>query len=548
MQRAGGPVGGVGMELYVNTNNAVSPTQMQEAMGNLSVAKDPNGKPIPLTLSEFGVASGQTPTAAMYDSDLTTALTMAYGNPQDTTFGYWGGVGGPHYAGADSIYALYDSNYNLTTAGQTWQSFMNQINTNDTLTTNANGQVSFDGTYGMYDVIVNGVTYTLDLQPGTTNYGLMTPISSVTWNGGGNANNFSSAGNWGGVSLAAGDSLSFAGTTKLTPNNDTAANTEYAGITFNSGAGAFVITGNAINLAGDVINNSSTLQTINLNLAMQANTNFNAASGNLAIGGSISGAFALTKTGSSTVTLSGANTYTGGTTVSTGTLVIGANGALPANSAVAINGTSEMQLAPNTGLATLSSLNIATGAKLDITNNHIIINYTIGNDPINTIASYLGAGYAGGVWTGPGIASSVAASNAGYSIGYADGADGVVAGLPAGEIEVAYTLAGDANLDGIVSGDDFTILVSNLGKSVSGWDKGDFTYDGIVSGDDFTLLATNLGRTASGADVAIPAADYTALIAFAQANGLMADVPEPGTISLAAIAGFGLFGRRRARR
>ncbi len=121
-----------------------------------------------------------------------------------------------------------------------------------------------------------------------------------------------------------------------------------------------------------------------------------------------------------------------------------------------------------------------------------------------------------------------------------------MSGLSSGQIEVKFTLYGDANLDGLVSGDDFTILASNLGKQVSGWDQGDFNYDGVVSGDDFTLLVSNLGQQANGAAVTLPAADYAAIDAFAAANGLMADVPEPGCAALLAI-GFGLSVVRRRR-
>jgi hypothetical protein len=80
---------------------------------------------------------------------------------------------------------------------------------------------------------------------------------------------------------------------------------------------------------------------------------------------------------------------------------------------------------------------------------------------------------------------------------------------------------------------------------VTGWDKGDFNYDGVVSATDFTLLIGNLGKSASGADIVLPAADYTAIDAFAAANGLMADVPEPATRSMLLIAGAGISMHRR---
>jgi hypothetical protein len=45
--------------------------------------------------------------------------------------------------------------------------------------------------------------------------------------------------------------------------------------------------------------------------------------------------------------------------------------------------------------------------------------------------------------------------------------------------------------------------------------------------------------------MAIPAADYAAIDAFAVANGLMADVPEPGPAVLFVFAGLGIVMRRR---
>ncbi len=208
-------------------------------------------------------------------------------------------------------------------------------------------------------------------------------------------------------------------------------------------------------------------------------------------------------------------------------------------------------LAVGGGASSLSSLIISGTGSLNITNNHVIIGYT--GSPANadsTIRGYLLSGRNAGAWNGAtGIVSSGSSGTGvatGYSIGYADGADHIVTGLSSGQIEVKYTLLGDANLDGLVTGDDFTILVGNLGKAVAGWDKGDFLYTGLVTGDDFTALVGNLGKSASGADVVIPAADYAAIDAFAAANGLtMPSVPEPASAGLLLVAGAGMLARRR---
>ena len=144
-----------------------------------------------------------------------------------------------------------------------------------------------------------------------------------TWNGGGLLNNnWSNNNNWagsGGISPL--DSLFFGGTNGLTNNNNTAAGTQYNGLTFNSGAGTFILGGNWIKLGGNVTNNSTATQTINFGMELVgADRTFNAASGDLVLNGSISGNQGIVKTGAGTLWLGGANTYSGGTTINAGTV------------------------------------------------------------------------------------------------------------------------------------------------------------------------------------------------------------------------------------
>jgi hypothetical protein len=289
---------------------------------------------------------------------------------------------------------------------------------------------------------------------------------------------------------------------------------EYVGY---AGAGTFVQTGGA-NTTGVLDVGNSAGSSGNYTLSAGA-TN---ATGSAFVGGSSGGAG-----GAGTLTVS----KTGQLTVA-GTLEVYNSGQ------VNING----------GRSTVGGLSIATGGVVN-GNSALFINYGRGSDPVAMIRDYLIDGRNGGAWNGVGginsSAAALPANNAHYGLGYADGADGIVVGLSSGQIEIKYTLLGDTDLNGAVTGSDFTALAGNLGKSGVGWDKGDFLYTGAVTGSDFTALSQNLGKSTSGADVILPAADYAAIDAFAAANGLMADVPEPATIGLFALSIAGMLGRRR---
>jgi fibronectin-binding autotransporter adhesin len=262
----------------------------------------------------------------------------------------------------------------------------------------------------------------------------------------------------------------------------------------------------------------------------------------------------IVKSGAGTLELSGANTYALGTTVTAGKLLVEptspTTSALP-NGPLSISG-GTVQLVDNvtagTALAAsnvqLTSLSITGTGTLDIGNNRIIIDYTTGNDPIASIESWISNGYYG--VSGPAIISSDittddSASGLSYGIGYADGADNEVAGLPSGEIEIMYTLLGDANLDGTVNSEDFSPFSHNLGQSGQVWDDGDFNYDGTVNSEDFSSFSHNLGQTAS-------LAASTAGV-LETANGIsLANVPEPGCAVLSLIAAVGLLQPRFRKR
>jgi fibronectin-binding autotransporter adhesin len=259
----------------------------------------------------------------------------------------------------------------------------------------------------------------------------------------------------------------------------------------------------------------------------------------LTVGGPISGAGRLTKSGSGTLVLSGSSSYAGTTTVSSGTLVV--SGMVTGTAAVSVSAGATIVLAsgnalatrpltvPSFGTATLSpylqttvgGLNPNAGGLVDVGNGMVTVKSGL---TVENMLTAITAGSNGGTWTGTsGITSSTAAADSAAgsprAVGWLDNGDG--------SLTVAYAAPGDTNLDWSVDILDTANFLA-LGKFDTGspatWREGDFNYDGIVDIlDADAFVSTGLFN----------AGNYNTPPG---AAGSVAAVPEPSTWALLAAA------------
>ena len=294
-----------------------------------------SNEPMPLETDYLPFASV---TLELGSDDFTPAFRVGFGQVN------------PISAGDGADFAAFDANRMASLDG--WES----------------GNVAFSSALLTENERASGVltasTYSIDGLSTTSADETINATTAVkTWNGGSGSNNdWSSSNNWGGTGApVAGDSLTFGGSTRLTPNNNLTADTSLAGITFSAGAGAFILGGNRITLGGNVTNSSTALQTINLAMILSGTRTFTTSTGggDLTINGILSetgGVRGITKAGLGTLTLSAANSYTGLTTVSAGVL----------------------NIRHNTGLGTIAGgTTITSGATLQLQNN-----ITVGNEAL----------------------------------------------------------------------------------------------------------------------------------------------------------------------
>lgn len=151
--------------------------------------------------------------------------------------------------------------------------------------------------------------------------------------------NWGTAANWSPAVNApptGGDWLSFgaAGSSGTTLYNNLGGGTNFAGITFNSGASSYTFWGNSIVLAGGITNSSTATQIIGFAITNTSGGRpivTTVGGGNVTINGGLygsGGSFSIS--GGGNVTIGGtANTQTGTTTVTNAVLILAANNALP---------------------------------------------------------------------------------------------------------------------------------------------------------------------------------------------------------------------------
>jgi hypothetical protein len=202
-------------------------------------------------------------------------------------------------------------------------------------------------------------------------------------------------------------------------------------------------------------------------------------------------------------------------------ITLGYTNGNPLPNALHLNGTFTLNNLGNNQVVA----NPLANTNLEIGRSTVFINYgsTAADAAMKAlIKTYLANGYNGGGWTGlptasTGVITSTPAKNNinhNTGIGWADSSDGTGVNTTANTIELKYTLAGDATLNGVVDIFDLNALLPHF-NGAGDWTSGDSTYTGTVDIFDLNALLpnfnTNLGAQLTPATMAAtPAASTSA--------------------------------------
>jgi autotransporter-associated beta strand protein len=303
--------------------------------------------------------------------------------------------------------------------------------------------------------------------------------------------------------------------------------------------------------------------------------------GDLTVSGTLrNSGVSLTKSGAGVLTISGPqnNAVNAALVVSAGTVNVNSDAGSAASATLAVSASggttvfnapqhlASLQLSGGTArvngqyLFTKSAAVSGTGT-LDLTSNDLIVDYTGATSPLANLKASITTGFNAGAWTGKGITTSAGQTNTRTALGYAEasallGLSGTAKGTFDGQtvdattVLVKYTYYGDADLNGAVTLDDFTLFLNGYQNAGTDWMRGDFDYSGLVTLDDFTLFLDgyqNQGAPLSQIeslidDAPMSPAERAAMLA------AVAAVPEPTGVAALAIAAAAAMSTRRSRK
>ena len=152
---------------------------------------------------------------------------------------------------------------------------------------------------------------------------------------------------------------------------------------------------------------------------------------------------------------------------------------------------------------------VGVTGRLDLADNDMIVRSTAPGSWDGTgyggVTGLIQTGFNTGTWDGNGIVTTrpdavsglttLATANAEQALGIGPADTTLWNGhlVTGSDVLVKYTYGGDANLDGAVTGDDYSVIDFNIAvPNALGYYNGDFNYDGIISGDDYSVIDFNI--------------------------------------------------------